>query len=223
MFTPSLRTTVPTAALLMLLVAGCGPTNTTSPPTAAPGASSGESPSAASSASSPAVPSPPSPSSSAAPGLGDQSQCPITPEELQAATDLTWLLGKTLPEQPWMLRKSINASTCVFIARAKEVTDSYGQPLILRIDTATGVHAAAMEKYDLEMCAEGGKASSTSGTMRAPRGGGGGKVCEAGGSVTDGSVVKDGTAMSVLVSSDSDKILKDFSPKFEAVIAAIAG
>ncbi len=69
----------------------------------------------------------------------------------------------------------------------------------------------------------GGKASSVPGTMRAPRGGGSGTVCDAKGSVAEGALVKDGSAMSILVSSDSEKIVKDLSPAFEAVVATIAG
>lgn len=222
MFSPSRHTTLPVATLMLLLTAGCGsPAGTEQ--AASTTAASSVAASAAPSASSPAAPSPPSPPSSTAPGLGDQSQCPITPEELQAATNLTWLLGRTLPEQPWMLKESIKVSTCVFIARDKAVTDGYGQPLILRIDTATGANAAAMERYDVEMCVTGGKGSTDRGTMRAPRGGGGGKVCEVKNGITDGSVVKDGSAMSIFVSSESEKVVKNFSSSFEAVVAAIAG
>ncbi len=208
---PSRRSTLPVAVVLTLLTAACGSpeTNRSSAgpiaSSAAPGASS-------------AAPSVPSPPSSAASVRADEGPCPVTAQELEAASKVSWKLGRTLPEQPWALEKSIRASTCVFLADAKAVTDSYGQPLILRIDTATGAHAAAMEKYDNEVCVSG----PVPGTMRAPRGGGGGKVCDVKGVVTDGSVVKDGSAMSILLSSDSDKILKEFSPAFEAIVAAIA-
>ena len=89
----------------------------------------------------------------------------------------------------------------------------------MRIDTATGANAAALEKSDREGCGEG----VPPGTVRAPSGGGSGKVCDVGGSVEAATVVKDGTTLSFTMFSDSEKILKDFSPKFEAAVAAIAG
>jgi hypothetical protein len=81
--------------------------------------------------------------------------------------------------------------------------------------------AAALDKYDLETCVKGHNGRSNPRRLRATRGGGG-KVCDTGGTVTKGSVVKDGSAMSILVFSQSEKVLKDFAPAFEAAVAAIA-
>jgi hypothetical protein len=145
----------------------------------------------------------------------------VTAQELETATKLAWKLRRTLPEQPFLLKETIMTSACLFTADAKAVTDKYGQPLIMRIDIATGAHAAALEKYDLERCVKGYNPSSTPRRLRATRGGSG-KVCDTGGTITTGSVVKDGSAMSILVSSDSEKILKSFTPAFEAAVAAIA-
>ena len=215
MVPPIRRTTLPAAALLLLLTAGCGSSDAADPAASTPGGSA-TSPTAPASSGVPSIPTPPS---STGPGGADQGQCPVTPEELQATTKLTWKLRRTLPEQPWMLDKSIKVSTCLYTADAKAVTDSYGQPLILRLDIGTGANAAALEKSNLEGCGEG----LPPGTMRAPRGGGSGKVCDVGGSVEAATVVKDGTTLSFTMFSDSEKILKDFSPKFEAAVAAIAG
>jgi len=215
MFTPSRRTTLPAAALIMLLsTAGCG-SSETDRSAAAPSAALSAAPSASSSA----VPSPPSPPSSAAPGGAEQGQCQVTPQELEAATGLTWRLGRTLPERPLEYDKTITVSTCAFISEEATVKDDYGQPLTMRIDVATGANAAALEKSNLEACGEG----IPPGTMRAARGGGGAKVCDVKGSVEEATIVEDGTTLSFTMFSDSDKILKDFSPKFEAVISAIAG
>ncbi len=214
MFTPSRRTTLPLATLTLVLTAGCGSaadTNQAASTAASTAASSKAAPSAA--------PSAPSPAGSATPGRTDQGQCPVTPQALQEATKLTWKLGRTLPEHPLEYDETIKASTCAFISEDAAVKDDYDQPLVLRIDIATGANAAALEKSTLEGCAE----ASPAGTLRAPRGGGSGKVCDAKGSVEEAIVVKDGTALSLTMFSDSKKILKDFSPAFEAVVAAIAG
>ena len=204
------------AAALLIPIAGCGDSSDTAEPAAgatAGSAGGGQSSPAASSA----APSAPGPSTGAAPGGADQGQCPVTPQELEAATRLTWKLGRTLPKHPLEYEESITGVTCVFIAEAAAVKDDYGQPLIMRIDVATGADATALEKYNLRVCGQ-----FDPGKLRAPRGGGGGKVCDIRGSVSDGFVVKDGSTVSVLTSSDSKKILKDFSPAFEAAIATLA-
>jgi hypothetical protein len=142
----------------------------------------------------------------------------MTPQDLEAATKLSWKLGKTLPERPLEFDKSIRGSTCAFIAEAKAVRDDYGDPLTLRVDIATGANAKALEKLNLEGCGEG----IPPGKVRATRGGGG-KVCDVQGTVSEGTVVKDGSTISFIAFSNSEKILKDFTPGFEAAVAATAG
>jgi hypothetical protein len=199
---------------LATLLAACGGASTPGSTTAgSPG------PVASSPAGSSAVPPASSPATSVAPGGADSGQCKVTVQELEAATKLTWKLGKTLPERPLEYDKSLKASTCAFIAEAKAVRDDFGDPLTLRIDVATGANAKALETSTLEGCGEG----IPPGKLRAPRGGGGGKVCDSSGSVTEALVVKDGSTLSFTVFSNSEKILKTFSPAFEDAIAAIAG
>jgi len=200
------------AAALLIPIAGCGDSSDTAEPAAgatAGSAGGGQSSPAASSA----APSASSSATRAAPGAANQEQCPVTPQELETATRLTWRLGRTLPEHPLEYDESITGLTCVFIAEAAAVKDDYGQPLIMRIDVATGANAAALERLNDEGCDRG--------KLRAPRGGGG-KVCDVRGTVLEGTVVKDGSTISFLMSSDSEKILKDFSPAFEAAVAAVA-
>jgi hypothetical protein len=167
------------AAGAALLVAGCGSDGT------------------------PAAPRPPA----ANPGSGSTGgDCPLTVDELKAATSIAWEQEEAKKDHPLVLMESVKVTACIYTA--PEQKDQYGDPLVVRVDVVS--------PKDADQVRERFRASCTD-YRGAERAGGGGTICEREGRIVEGYI---GNLNVVMIVNADKSTAANLTPSFEKVLAA---
>lgn len=143
----------------------------------------------------------------AAPASADGA-CPLTTDELSSATALAWELAETRKDHPLETMAEVEVTACIYTA--PEVKQTFGDPLVLRVDVVDSGDADAVRTNFTRVCAEFGGAE---------RPGGGGTVCDKDGTVVDGHI---GELAVVSILNADDDVAARLSPTFEKVLAAAA-
>lgn len=131
--------------------------------------------------------------------------CPLTEAELSSATSLAWKLRETKKDHQLETMDSVKVTACIYTAA--EAVQSFGDPLVLRVDVVDPKDADAVQKDFSANCTEFG------GTERA---GGGGKVCDRAGTVVDGTI---GNLVLVEIVGADKETAVQLTPAFEKILA----
>jgi len=139
--------------------------------------------------------------------------CPLSAQDLSAATSLRWQLRERKDNYPLETAESIKATVCLYTA--PDAPQTGGDPLALRTDTVTGADAATVRKGFTDTCTGSG------GQVRDSASAQGAVVCVRDGAVVDGIVGNATRVVSVeLVNADKATAVK-LTPAFDKVLAAV--
>jgi hypothetical protein len=132
--------------------------------------------------------------------------CPLTTVELSETTSMEWELAETRKDHPLETMEQVKVTACMYTA--PEVKQTYGDPLVLRVDVVAPADADAVKTGFSTSCADLGGVE---------RPGGGGTVCDRDGTIVDG-YVGDLTVVAVL--NADDDVAARLSPTFEKILAS---
>lgn len=132
--------------------------------------------------------------------------CPLTTDELSETTSMEWELTETRKDHPLETMEQVKVTACLYTA--PEVKQTYGDPLVLRVDLVAAPDADAVKTDFTTTCADLGGAE---------RPGGGGTVCDRDGTVVDGHI---GDLTVVAIVNADDDVATRLSPTFEKILAA---
>ncbi|WP_346273312.1 hypothetical protein [Pseudonocardia sp.] len=143
----------------------------------------------------------------------DTGGCPLSAEDLSAATGMTFELATTEPDRALETLETVKALVCVFTAA--DEPQAGGDRLGLRADTVTGADAEAVTAEFERSC------TSNGGTLNDVTADDDAQTCTSRGSTIEGNIDSGDRTVNVYFVNADDATAAALTPNFDKVLDAV--